>query len=54
MSCNSGAAHRPAIAVALLMGVQAGLGLLLPGEYRDEPWIVATWWGNDWVTPVAE
>jgi hypothetical protein len=50
---DSGDAHGPAIVVVLLMAVQAGLGLLFPGEYRDEPWIVATWWGNDWVTLVV-
>jgi len=30
--------------------VQAALGLLFPGRYRDAEWIAATWWGNDWVT----
>ena len=33
-----------------LMAVQAALGLVFSGEYRDAAWIVATWWGNDWVT----
>jgi hypothetical protein len=36
-----------------LMAVQAGLGLLMPGEYRDPAWITATWFGNDWITLVA-
>lgn len=30
--------------------MQAALGLLFPGRYRDVEWIAATWWGNDWVT----
>jgi hypothetical protein len=34
----------------VLMATQATLGLTLHGEYRDAAWIVATWWGNDWVT----
>lgn len=33
-----------------LMAAQASLGLVFSGEYRDAEWIVATWWGNDWVT----
>jgi hypothetical protein len=36
-----------------LMVVQSLLGLLFQGEYRDEDWIKATWFGNDWVTLVA-
>ena len=36
-----------------VMMTQAGLGLLLPGEYRDVEWIKATWFGNDWVTLVV-
>ena len=30
--------------------MQAALGVLYPGRYRDVEWIAATWWGNDWVT----
>jgi hypothetical protein len=36
-----------------VMVTQAGLGLLLPGEYRDVEWIKAAWFGNDWVTLVV-
>lgn len=35
-----------------LMATQALLGLMFSSEYRDADWIVATWWGNDWVTLV--
>lgn len=35
-----------------VMAFQAALGLMFYGEYRDADWIVATWWGNDWVTLV--
>src|SRR5687767_1842720 len=38
------------IAVVALMPLQAALGLLLPGEYRDPEWIRATWFGNDCVS----
>jgi hypothetical protein len=37
-------------ALAALMVVQSGLGLLFQGQYRDVEWIKATWFGNDWVT----
>ena len=40
-------------ALLAVMVTQAGLGLLLPGEYRDVEWIKATWFGNDWVTLVV-
>lgn len=40
-------------AVASLMAVQAVLGLLFDGQYRDADWITATWYGNDWVTLVV-
>jgi hypothetical protein len=40
-------------ALAALMGVQAALGLALPGEYRDPAWIRAVWFGNDWFTLVV-
>ena len=39
--------------LAALMAVQASLGLVLRREYRDVDWIVATWFGNDWVTLVV-
>jgi hypothetical protein len=48
--------HRTdAMAVSMigLMTLQAVLGLLLRREYRDGPWITATWFGNDWITLVA-
>jgi len=38
------------IVLAALMVAQAGLGLLVPGAYRDVTWIKATWFGNDLVT----
>jgi len=38
--------------LAASMALQAGLGLVLPGEYKDVAWIRATWLGNDWVTLV--
>lgn len=41
---------RPPALLMSVMVVQAGLGLLLPGQYRDPEWIRATWFGNDWVT----
>jgi hypothetical protein len=37
-------------AALVLMPVQASLGLVFPGEYRDPDWIRATWFGNDWVS----
>lgn len=40
------------IMLLTLMAAQASLGLVFSGEYRDAEWIVATWWGNDWVTLV--
>ncbi len=40
------------ILLLVLMAIQAFLGLVFSGEYRDADWIVATWWGNDWVTLV--
>jgi hypothetical protein len=39
-----------AIGVVGVMTLQSALGLLLQGQYRDAPWIKATWFGNDWVT----
>lgn len=36
--------------VAVLMATQAVLGRLFEGQYRDVPWIRATWFGNDLVT----
>jgi hypothetical protein len=40
------------IGLAALMVVQALLGLLASGAYRDVAWIKATWFGNDLVTLV--
>lgn len=45
--------ERMASILAVLMVVQALLGLLRPDEYRDVAWIKATWYGNDWITLVA-
>jgi len=42
-----------AVGIIALVTLQAGLGLLLQREYRDVPWITATWFGNDWITLVA-
>ena len=39
-----------AMVVAGLMGIQATLGLVFRGQYRDVVWIRETWFGNDWVT----
>ncbi len=40
-------------ALATLMVVQAVLGRVFPGQYRDVEWIRLTWFGNDWVTLVV-
>lgn len=45
-------ARRLSLLLLALMAIQASLGLVFSGEYRDAGWIVATWWGNDWVTLV--
>ncbi len=37
-------------ALAVLMSLQAFLGRLFPGQYKDAAWIKATWIGNDWIT----
>ena len=42
-----------AMVVAGLMGIQATLGLIFSGQYRDVVWIRETWFGNDWVTLVV-
>lgn len=39
-------------ALLAVMVAQAVLGLLFQGSYRDQAWITATWFGNDWVTLV--
>jgi hypothetical protein len=39
--------------LAVLMVVQAGLGLAFRDQYRDVEWIRATWLGNDGVTLVV-
>jgi hypothetical protein len=46
-------ADRLAVSVAVLMAVQAALGLLFRNQYRDVEWIAATWVGNDLVTLVV-
>ncbi len=59
MNVASGPAHvtsgtrRLTAMVAVVMTVQATLGLILPGQYRDVEWIRATWYGNDWVTLIV-
>lgn len=40
------------IGLAALMALQALLGLVASGAYRDVAWIKATWFGNDLVTLV--
>ncbi len=39
--------------LTVLMIVQSLLGLLFQRHYRDEEWITAAWFGNDWVTLVV-
>ena len=39
--------------VAALMVLQSVLGLMFPSQYRDDEWIRASWWGNDWVTLIV-
>jgi hypothetical protein len=36
--------------LAGLMALQAGIGLIAPGLYRDAEWAKAAWFGNDLVT----
>lgn len=50
---DSGRATRSAVYVAVLMTVQAALGLLFRNQYRDVDWIAATWVGNDLVSLVV-
>jgi hypothetical protein len=38
------------LALAVIMTVQALLGLVFQDKYRDVAWIRATWFGNDWFT----
>jgi hypothetical protein len=45
--------YRLSVTLAVLMLVQALLGLLFQQEYRDDEWITAAWFGNDWVTLVV-
>jgi len=45
--------YRLSVTLAALILVQSLLGLLFQEQYRDEEWIKATWFGNDWVTLVA-
>lgn len=42
--------YRLSAAVALVMVLQAALGLAAQSQYRDVGWIRLTWLGNDWVT----
>ncbi len=42
-----------AAVLAALMALQSALGLVFPQQYRDVEWIRATWFGNDWVTPLV-
>lgn len=42
--------HRLSTAIAVLMALQAGTGLLWPAIYRDSNWMTAAWFGNDIVT----
>jgi hypothetical protein len=44
------AARRLSWGLAILMVVQAAVGLSIPSLYRDEDWVRATWFGNDLVT----
>ena len=45
-----GIAVRLSWAIAALMALQSGVGLLAPGAYRDVLWIRTAWFGNDLVT----
>lgn len=47
------AARRLSAVLLVLMAVQSTLGLTFRRQYRDVDWIVATWFGNDWVTLVV-
>ena len=42
-----------AVGIIGLIALQAVLGLVFQREYRDVPWITATWFGNDWITLLA-
>jgi hypothetical protein len=44
------APRMPGRSLAILMGAQAALGLILPAQYRDPEPIRTTWFGNDWIT----
>jgi hypothetical protein len=46
-------AWRLSTGVAVLMAVQAGIGLLIPSVYRDTGWVTAAWYGNDIVTLIV-
>jgi len=45
--------YRLSATLAAIMLVQPLLGLLFQRQYRDEEWITAAWFGNDWVTLVV-
>jgi hypothetical protein len=42
--------RRLTVVLVLLMAAQSVAGLVYSEQYRDVPWIKATWFGNDWVT----
>jgi len=46
-------ARRLSMALLALMLAQALMGLVFPAAYRDDEWIRAAWFGNDWVTLVV-
>jgi len=46
-------ARRLSVLLAALMSAQALTGLVFQHQYRDEAWIRAAWYGNDWVTLLA-
>jgi hypothetical protein len=46
-------ARRLSVLLAALMSAQALRGLVFQHQYRDEAWIRAAWYGNDWVTLLA-
>ena len=45
--------RRLSAVLLLLMAAQSVAGLVYSGQYRDAPWIKATWFGNDWVSLVV-
>lgn len=45
--------NRLAVLLLALMLAQSLLGVIRADQYRDVPWIKATWYGNDWITLVV-